>query len=124
MPKSKCESCGKRYGADETMAWINRTGSRDCPNCGSDDSLRVDYSEDEGCYIATAVYGSYDSSEVWILRKYRDNTLLKTFYGRIFVKFYYFISPTLVKLFGEKKWFKEVFKSKLDVFIDKLEKQI
>ena len=28
-----------------------------------------------GCYVATAVYGSYDCPEVWTLRRYRDDTL-------------------------------------------------
>ncbi len=32
-----------------------------------------------GCYIATAVYGSYDCPEVWVLRRYRDYKLSKTF---------------------------------------------
>ena len=41
-----------------------------------------------GCYVATAVYGSYDCPEVWTLRRYRDNTLAKSWYGRIFIKIY------------------------------------
>ena len=31
-----------------------------------------------GCYIATAVYGSYDCPQVWTLRRYRDYTLAET----------------------------------------------
>ena len=27
-----------------------------------------------GCYVATAVYGSYDCPQVWTLRRYRDYT--------------------------------------------------
>ena len=56
-----------------------------------------------GCYIATAVYGSYDSSEVKILRKYRDDVLCSTLTGRIFVKIYYFASPKILKIFGKTK---------------------
>ena len=52
------------------------------------------------CYVATAVYGSYDCPEVWILRRYRDYTLAETWYGRAFIHTYYAISPTLVKWFG------------------------
>ena len=47
-----------------------------------------------GCYIATAVYGSYDCPEVWTLRRYRDNELAKTWYGRAFIHSCYAISPT------------------------------
>lgn len=63
-----------------------------------------------GCYIATAVYGSYDCPQVWTLRRFRDYTLAKTWYGRAFIKTYYAISPTLVKWFGHTKWFKSMWK--------------
>jgi len=47
------------------------------------------------CFIATACYGDYDSDEVVALRLYRDNVLLKTRYGKLFVKFYYWTSPPI-----------------------------
>lgn len=62
-----------------------------------------------GCYIATAVYGSYDCPEVWTLRRFRDYTLAETWYGRLFIKAYYTTSPTLVKHFGNSLWFKKMF---------------
>jgi hypothetical protein len=74
-----------------------------------------------GCYVATSIYGSYDCSEVWVLRRFRDFTLSKTWYGCAFIKLYYSISPTFVKLFGEKKWFKTFFKQKLDKFVTELQ---
>lgn len=67
-----------------------------------------------GCYVATAVYGSYDCPEVWTLRRYRDYTLAETWYGRAFIRTYYAISPTLVKWFGHTEWFKKMWKGKLD----------
>ena len=67
-----------------------------------------------GCYVATAVYGSYDCPQVWTLRRYRDYTLAETWYGRAFIRTYYAISPTLVKWFGNTKWFKKMWKGKLD----------
>lgn len=70
-----------------------------------------------GCYIATCVYGTYDCPQVWTLRRFRDHMLDKTWYGKTFIKCYYFISPTLVKWFGETKWFKRFWKSKLDKMI-------
>ena len=74
-----------------------------------------------GCYIATCVYGNYDCPQVWTLRRYRDNTLASTWYGRVFVRIYYTISPTLVKWFGHTKWFKKLWKGKLDKMIAKLQ---
>lgn len=74
-----------------------------------------------GCYIATSVYGSYDCPEVWTLRRFRDNNLLKTFYGQLFVKIYYAFSPSLLKYSGDKKLFKRIFKNRLDKFVEKLQ---
>lgn len=70
-----------------------------------------------GCYIATCVYGSYDCPEVWTLRRYRDYTLDTTWYGKLFIKCYYAISPTLVKLLGNRKWFVSSWKKALDKMV-------
>ncbi|MBO9592817.1 MAG: hypothetical protein J7599_07895 [Niabella sp.] len=79
-------------------------------------------STSSGCYIATAVYGSYDCPQVWALRRYRDDTLAQTWYGRAFIRFYYATSPTIVKWFGKTEWFNSFFKKLLDGFIEKLKK--
>lgn len=74
-----------------------------------------------GCYVATCVYGSYDCPQVWTLRRYRDYTLARTWYGRLFIKVYYTISPTVVKLFGQTKWFKKIWQNKLDRMVAELQ---
>lgn len=76
-----------------------------------------------GCYIATAVYGSYDCPEVWTLRRFRDNTLAKSWIGRVAVRIYYATSPSLVRWFGDKEWFKRYFKGKLDKMVQTLQKK-
>lgn len=73
-----------------------------------------------GCYVATAIYGSYDCPQVWTLRRYRDNTLAKTWYGRLFIHTYYAISPTLVKWFGHTVWFKKMWSGRLDRLVANL----
>lgn len=82
------------------------------------------YTNTDGCYIATCVYGDYNCSQVWVLRRFRDYVLYEYFLGRLlgrlFIKCYYKISPILIKIFGKKKWFKNLFKSILDKFIIKL----
>ena len=78
-------------------------------------------SQNNGCYIATAVYGSYDCPQVWTLRRYRDYTLTQTWHGRAFIKTYYAISPTLVKWFGHTEWFKKMWQGKLDCMVAKLQ---
>ncbi len=77
--------------------------------------------KEEGCYIATAVYGSYDCPPVWTLRRFRDERLKKSWYGRLFIRIYYRISPTLVRLFGKTKWFNVFFKGILDRIVNRLE---
>lgn len=73
-----------------------------------------------GCYVATAVYGSYDCPQVWTLRRFRDYTLAETWYGRAFIRTYYAISPTLVKWFGNTEWFKNMWKPTLDRMVKRL----
>ena len=77
-------------------------------------------SKKKGCYVATAVYGSYNCPEVWTLRRFRDNTLDATWYGRAFIQTYYAISPTLVKWFGETSWFKKLWRRPLDKLVSSL----
>ena len=59
----------------------------------------------KGCYIATAVYGSYDAPEVWVLRRFRGSSLAPTPAGRLFIRAYYAVSPVLVRWGGESlRW--------------------
>ena len=78
-------------------------------------------SKNGGCYVATCVYGSYDCPEVWTLRRYRDDTLGATWYGRLFIRLYYATSPTLVKWFGTTRWFKHLWRGKLDKMVARLQ---
>lgn len=73
-----------------------------------------------GCYIATAVYGSYDCPEVWTLRRFRDYSLARSLQGRLFIGLYYAFSPMLVKLFGSTTWFQQFWKCRLDKIVQRL----
>lgn len=81
----------------------------------------VDTSSANGCYVATAVYGSYDCPEVWTLRRFRDYTLTETWYGRTFIKLYYATSPTLVEWFGKSQWFRHLCLAPLDKLVNHLQ---
>ena len=80
-------------------------------------------SSNSGCYIATCIYGSYDCPQVWTLRRYRDYYLDEHWWGRLFIKIYYAISPTLVKWFGNTKWFKKLFRNFLEKKLTKLKEK-
>lgn len=87
------------------------------------DGTNIPVEEGGGCYVATAVYGSYDCPEVWTLRRYRDYELAETWHGRLFIKAYYAISPTIVKWFGDTAWFKKMWKGKLDRMVSNLQQK-
>jgi len=70
-----------------------------------------------GCYVATAVYGSYDCPQVRVLRRWRDSALLPTRWGRGLVGMYYAISPHLVKHLGGRTWLLALTKKPLDRFV-------
>lgn len=45
------------------------------------------------CFVATACYGDFDHPDVLAFRRWRDDTLLQSPFGRAFVLFYYRFSP-------------------------------
>ncbi len=72
------------------------------------EALRIQNQKEKrkhGCYVATAVYGDYDCPEVWVLRRFRDSVLQQYCLGHLFIKAYYAISPSLVRIMGGKRWF-------------------
>ena len=90
---------------------------------GSSEKLtgaNIKYGDPPGCYIATAVYGSYDCPQVWTLRRFRDHTLAASWYGRTFLHAYYAVSPTLVKWFGRTAWFQKLWRGPLDRLVARL----
>lgn len=84
--------------------------------------IPVTVKKKKGCYVATAVYGSYDCPEVWALRRFRDRFLEKHWLGRRFIDVYYSVSPKAVKIFGKRKWFNRFCKGCLDRFVRHLNK--
>lgn len=63
--------------------------------------------KNSSCFVATACYGSYDAKEVIILRHFRDEKLLKTNLGKIFIKVYYAISPYFAAIISKSDFLKK-----------------
>ena len=51
-----------------------------------------------GCFIATAAYGSYNDESVLVLHKFKDEKLLSSNIGKTVVSIYYKISPPIANL--------------------------
>lgn len=81
---------------DRNAAYLIRESNRNFFN-----KINPIYSK--SCYVATAIYGSYDKEEVCILRNFRDQYLLKSKVGKKFVKWYYKNSPKWVDKYHNNK---------------------
>jgi len=71
----------------------------------------------DGCYIATMVYGDYDNPQVLILRDFRDHFLNHYKLGKIFIKFYYKYSPKWVDIMKNWSVINVIIKKVLNTFI-------
>jgi len=75
-----------------------------------------------GCFVATSIYESYEAWQVILLRKFRDQTLLKSKYGRLFVKYYYIFGPYLSRTINKFRFLQKIFKPVLNLFVNSLNK--
>ena len=87
----ECPVCGQILGSNPNCMICNDLKNRTAPV----QRTQLQSQQKSGCYIATAVYGSYDCPQVLVLRKFRDEILSKSRCGRAFIKMYYFFSPPL-----------------------------
>ncbi|MGL6400072.1 CFI-box-CTERM domain-containing protein [Aeromonas veronii] len=83
-----CPSCDKKI-VPRLITYRGSPEKSVCPYCAA--TVKT-FSK---CFIATAVYGDPSCYQVRELRKYRDETLLKSILGRAFVKTYYKVSPAI-----------------------------
>ncbi len=103
--KVKCDSCGARI--------LPRTAQKYgglCARCGQPNH--------SGCLIATATYGDTNHSKVQLFRRFRDNVLENSFFGRKMVVMYYRVSPFLAVYIERYPHFKKISKKILDKLAD------
>ncbi len=80
------------------------------------------YKSGSGCFIATATYDSPNAKEVMILRQWRDEYLLHSYFGRSFVKIYYVISPSIARIIKKYNFLKVLSKLVLKPIINNIKK--
>jgi ankyrin repeat protein len=76
-----------------------------------------------GCYIATAVYNSYDAPEVLCLRRFRDEVLTTSILGRLFITLYYRFSPPVAERLKRTRHINLVVRKALDKIVGRLNKR-
>lgn len=125
------EGCGVPRNVEEAIRWWKQAAANGSveaqealqqvtPGLQGYQQSQQNKKDSGGCYVATAVYGSYDCPQVWTLRRFRDDRLAETWYGRVFVRVYYAVSPTVVKWFGKSAWFVHLCKPFLDRLVANL----
>ena len=102
------------------------------PKCGAGTVLKdgvcvvkeKESSSGGGCLIATAAYGSEMAPQIQFLREIRDNTVLQTESGSVFMtgfnQFYYSFSPAVADYERENPVFKETVKLALTPMLTSL----
>lgn len=118
-----CKKCGTELDEkDEKINSNQKVGLFACPSCkklAPRDGKYCPHCKSpiippkEGCFIATACYGDYDAPEVLVLRKYRDNVLNQTYIGKISIKIYYAISPTIVRVISQSDNLKKMIRENI-----------
>ena len=73
----------------------------------------------KSCYIATLVYEDIEHPNVNALRKYRDDVLSENFFGRLFIYFYYKISPHTISFLVLFPKIQKLIKKALDNWVSK-----
>ena len=86
--KYECSTCGKKFYYD-----LQR--------------------ERQGCFIATAAYGTPMAEEINVLRKFRDSYLIHRDWGRKLISTYYTLSPPVADVIGKSDALKKVVRTAL-----------
>lgn len=74
---------------------------------------------DRRCFIATAIYGP-DAPETNFLRAWRDRVLMPAMAGRLFVRAYYAVSPSLVPMLCRSRGVAKVVRAGLNALLSVL----
>ena len=88
------------------------------------EDIKISSYSTDNCFIVTAVYGSQLSNRIKPFRNYRDITLNKNAFGRMFIKIYYKISPYMANYIRKREVVRKlvrkiILEPMLNILIDK-----
>jgi len=87
------------------------------PILGEGKSISGNAAGGGGCFVATAVYGSYEHPSVLVLRRFRDTKLATNAAGRLFITAYYRHGPMLARVIAPHALMKRCIKALLERFV-------
>lgn len=70
-------------------------------------TVKAQSNSNKGCFIATACFGNFDAKEVILFRKYRDEVLIKHNVGKLLIRIYYWVGPSLAKSISKSEYLKQ-----------------
>jgi hypothetical protein len=73
--------------------------------------ISIQRTSNKKCFIGTVCFDSFDSKEVILFRKFRDEVLITNFIGRTCVSLYYKFSPKISVFIGKNIFLKSFFKN-------------
>jgi hypothetical protein len=96
---------GKKVVEDHIDTWdaLNKHGHTTRQSVTTDvetgaGRMRIESKSGATCFVATAAYGDWQHPEVEFLRWHRDNVLVRSAAGRVFIRAYWHIGPQLAKV--------------------------
>lgn len=83
---------------------------------------RREMAKGNGCFIATAAYGTPLAQEISLLRRFKDEHLARYRVGRTFVSTYYHLSPPVAEFIGRRPCLRAITRAVLRPIIWLLQK--
>jgi hypothetical protein len=82
--------------------------------------ITIEPTDNGPCFIATAAYYPFGTTQLSVLRNWRDSTLVRTRRGRVFIRVYYLLSPSIAWLVGRSEKLRRVVRCFLDQIVENI----
>jgi len=102
----KCANCESTWAYEDPWPEQGPTDDDDWEQIPHESALerKEPNKEIDPCFIATAAYGTPKAQEIDYLRDFRDEVLLQSNAGELFVELYYEHSPPIADWIAQREW--------------------